>query len=71
MTIEKPVSTIAGAFDRNRYNALCKTLDEAAAEGMGRDEVTMFEGQELLISFGTYLREYLDSRFAGRGHGSL
>ena len=68
---EKTVNTIAGPFDRKRYKVLCDTLDDAEKQGMSSDEVTMFEGNELLISFGGYLREFLDQTFAGRNHGGL
>lgn len=68
---EKTVNTIAGPFDRKRYKALCDTLDDAEKQGMSRDEVTMFEGNELLISFGGHLRTFLDETFAQRNHGGL
>lgn len=68
---EKTVHTIAGPFDRKRTEALKETLDKAKADGMSRDDVTMFEGQEMLISFGEYLFEYVDQQFANRNHGDL
>lgn len=55
MTIEKPVNTIAGAFDRNRLTA----LKEAIAD-QDRDSVVMFEGNELLVRFGGYLAEFVE-----------
>lgn len=71
MTIEKPVHTIAGAFDRNRYKALKETIKEADKCGISDDEITLFEGQELVIKYGKYLLQYLDQKFAERGHGPL
>jgi DnaJ-class molecular chaperone len=69
--VEKTVQTIAGTFDRRRYKSLCLTLANAAKEGMDRDEVIMFEGNELLISFGEHLRNSLDLTFAQRDHKGL
>lgn len=66
MTIEKPVNTIAGAFDRNRLKAL-----KAAIADQDRDSVIMFEGNELLVSFGGYLAEFVEGEFAKRNHGGL
>ena len=68
---EKTVNTIAGPFDRKRYKALCDTLDQAEKDGIDRDQVIKFEGNDLLVSFGGYLREFLDSTFAQRNHAGL
>ncbi len=68
---EKTVNTIAGPFDRKRYNALRLLLANSDKEGLGDDEVVMFEGNELLISFGKHLRNHLDTTFAQRNHGPL
>ena len=68
---EKTVNTICGPFNRARYKLLCDTLDSAEKDGMSGGEVTMFEGNELLISFGGHLRTFLDETFAQRGHGGL
>jgi hypothetical protein len=69
--MEKTVQTIAGPFDRKRYRTLCLTLADAAKADMEDDEVVMFEGQEMLISFGKHLRNHLDRTFAQRDHGGL
>lgn len=69
--MEKTVSTIAGPFDRLRYKSLCKLLDDSEKEGLDRESVVMFEGQELLISSGQHLRTFLDKTFASRNHGGL
>lgn len=68
---EKTVSTIAGPFDRKRADDLKATIDKAKSDGMSRDESVMWEGQELLISFGEYLHEYVDGRLAARNHNGL
>ena len=69
--MEKTVNTICGPFNRIRYDALCATLDQAEADGLGSDAVVLFEGQELLVKFGGYLRQFLDQTFAQRNHGGL
>lgn len=68
---EKTVNTVCGPFNRTRYDQLCATLDAAEKEGMDRDDVVKFEGQDLVISFGGFLRQFLDQTFAQRGHGAL
>ncbi len=68
---EKTVQTIAGPFDRKRMEALRETLAQADGEMLGREEVIKFEGNDLVISFGKYLLEYLDGEFAKKGHQGL
>lgn len=51
---EKPVQTIAGPFDRKRLAALQEVIKD-----QDRDSVVQFEGNELLVSFGGYLAEYV------------
>lgn len=63
---EKPVNTIAGPFDRKRLNALKDVMRD-----QDRDSVVMFEGNELLVSFGQYLAEYVDGELGKRNHGGL
>jgi hypothetical protein len=63
---EKPVNTIAGPFDRKRLDALNETL-----KGQDRDSVVMFEGQELLVSFGNYLAEYVETELGKRNTRGL
>lgn len=63
---EKPVQTIAGPFNRKRLDAMKKTI-----EGEDRDSVVMFEGQELLVSFGEYLAEYVESELGKRNTRGL
>lgn len=57
------VRTIAGPFSRDRLARLKRTLDQARESGMTRDQVTQFEGQDLLISFGEYLYEFVEGEF--------
>lgn len=71
MTQEKTVQTSFGPFDRRRYKSLCRLLAESDKIGMERDETVMFEGQELVISVGQELRNFLDTKFAMRGHEGL
>lgn len=68
---DKKINTIAGQFDPARLASLRETLDKAKADGMDRDDVTMWEGQELVLSFGEYLHEYVSGEFAKRGHNGL
>lgn len=63
---EKPVSTIAGPFDRKRLDALKETIKD-----QDRDSTVMFEGQELLVSFGGYLAEYVEMELGKRNTGGL
>lgn len=62
------VRTIAGPFSRDRLARLKRTLEQAKAAGMTRDQVTQFEGQELLIAFGEYLAEFVEGEFDKNGH---
>lgn len=63
---EKPVQTIAGPFDRKRLDALKETI-----KGEDKDSTVMFEGQELLVSFGGYLAEYVESELGKRNTRGL
>lgn len=63
---EKPVQTIAGAFDRKRLDALKETIKD-----QDRDSTIMFEGQELLVSFGGYLAEYVEMELGKRNTRGL
>lgn len=63
---EKPVQTIAGPFDRKRLNAIKETIKD-----QDRDSVVMFEGQELLVSFGGYLAEYVETELGKRNTRGL
>lgn len=63
---EKPVQTNAGPFDRKRLDALKKTI-----EGQDRDSVVMFEGNELLVSFGAYLAEFVEVELGKRNTEGL
>lgn len=65
MATEKQVPTIAGFFGQGRIKALRETLEQA--EG----DVTMFEGNELLVSFGKYLLEYVEGEYSRRNNGGL
>jgi hypothetical protein len=63
---DKPVNTVAGPFDRKRLEAL-----EAVLKDQDRDSVVMFEGQELLVSFGNYLAEFVNLELGKRNTGGL
>lgn len=63
---EKPVQTIAGPFDRERLQRLKDTI-----EGEDRETVLMFEGQELLVSFGCYLAEFVEMQLGKRNTRGL
>lgn len=71
MVTEKQVPTIAGFFGAARIKSLRETLEQAKADGMSRDEVTKFEGNDLLISFGEHLLEYVDGEYSRRNNGGL
>lgn len=71
MATEKQVPTQWGFFGFERIVSLRKTLADAKAAGMNRDEVTTFEGNELLIAFGEYLLEYVDGEYSRRNNGGL
>ena len=58
---EEMISTIAGPFTRQRTEDLRKTLNTATKELRGDEEVIKFEGNDLVIKFGKYLLEFLDS----------
>lgn len=66
MAVEKPIQTIAGPFDRKRLDALKETI-----ENQDRDSTVMFEGQELLVSFGGYLAEFVEMELGKRNTGGL
>ena len=68
---DKPVQTVCGAFDRNRLKALKKVVAEAEESGVGREEVTMFEGQELVIGYGKYLIEFVEMKLGQRNTRGL
>lgn len=63
---DKPVQTIAGPFDRKRLEALQKVIKD-----QDRDSTVMFEGQELLVSFGQYLAEYVGAELGKRNTRGL
>lgn len=65
MATEKQVPTIAGFFGATRIESLRETL--AAADG----DVTVFEGNELLVSFGKYLLEYVEGEYSRRNNSGL
>ena len=63
---EKPVNTIAGPFDRKRLKALQEVIRD-----QDRDSTVMFEGQELLVSFGGYLAEFVEGELGKRNTRGL
>lgn len=64
--MDKPIQTIAGPFDRKRLTAL-----KEAIKDQDRDSVVMFEGNELLVSFGGYLAEYVETELGKRNTRGL
>lgn len=64
--MDKPINTIAGPFDRKRLDALKETIKD-----QDRDSTVMFEGQELLVSFGVYLAEYVEMELGKRNTRGL
>lgn len=65
------IQTAAGNFDSPTIAEVRKTLTAAEAEGKSRDETTMWRGQELVISFGWYLVEFVEGELAKRNTGGL
>jgi hypothetical protein len=63
---EKPVQTNAGPFTRKRLESL-----QAVIKDQDRDAVVQFEGQELLVSYGQYLAEYVEIEFGKRNTRGL
>lgn len=63
---DKPVQTICGPFDRKRLDSLQETIKD-----QDRDSTVMFEGQELLVSFGQYLAEYVGMELGKRNTRGL
>jgi len=63
---EKPVQTVAGPFDRGRLDAL-----KACIKDQDRDSTVMFEGSELLVSFGAYLAEFVEMSLGKRNTEGL
>lgn len=63
---EKPVQTNAGPFDRKRLALLKETIKD-----QDRDSVVMFDGQQLLVSYGQYLAEYIEIEFGKRNTEGL
>lgn len=59
------VKTIAGDFDKARYDRLKKTYNKAirAATPAEIYPKFMFDGGEMLCSFAKYLIEFLDPHF--------
>lgn len=64
--MSKPVQTVFGPIDRARLKALKDTLANE-----DRDTVVMFEGQELLVSFGNYLVEFVEMELGKRNTEGL
>lgn len=65
---EKPVQTICGPFDRARLKRLKQTIKGYEND---RDRIVMFEGQELLVSFGQYLAEFVETTLGQRNTRGL
>ncbi len=56
------VHTIAGPFDRARADALAEAIKD-----QDRDATIKFEGNDLLVSFGGYLFEFVDGELRSDG----
>lgn len=65
------ISTRMGSFDSETISEVRKTLETAEAEGMSRDQIVKWRGRDLLISFGWYLVEFVESELAKRNTGGL
>lgn len=63
---EKTVNTICGPFDRKRLKLLKDTI-----EGQDDDTTLQFEGQELLVKFGRYLVEFVETTLGQRNTRGL
>jgi hypothetical protein len=63
---EKPVQTKWGPMTRAQMESLKTALD-----GQDRDATINWEGQEVLVSFGLYLVEFVESEFAKRNTRGL
>jgi hypothetical protein len=66
MTNEKPVMTKWGPWTRDMMTRLKDALKD-----QDRDSSIQFDGNEILVSFGNYLVEFLEGEFAKRGHAGL
>lgn len=64
--MEKPVMTKWGPWTRDMMNRLKEALKDE-----DRDSSIQFDGNEILVSFGLYLVEFLEGEFAKRGHAGL
>ena len=64
--MEKPINTIAGPFDRARLARLKDTIKDE-----DRDSTVKFEGQDLLVSFGNYLVEFVEMELGKRNTEGL
>jgi len=68
--MSKPsISTIAGNFDSETISDVRKTL-EANAD-LDRNATIKWRGQDLVIAFGWYLVEFVESELAKRNTGGL
>ena len=67
----KTVDTICGPMDSATIADVRKTLEQADADGMSRDQSVKWRGNDLLISFGWYLVEFVESELAKNNTGGL
>lgn len=58
-----PSARVTFEFDRAKLRRLKSLLDAAKRAGV---ESIQFEGHEILVAYGGYLVEYLESAFKGR-----
>lgn len=64
--MEKPVQTKWGPISRGQAESL-----KAALDGQDRDATVMWEGQEVLVSFGQYLVQFVETEFGKRNTRGL
>lgn len=64
-------NTIAGPFDRARLKTLTDTLEAADAEGLDPRAIIKFEGQDLVLQFGRYLAEHVETELTKLEDGGL
>ena len=63
---EKPIQTIMGPIDRKRLAQI-----KAAIKDQDRDAVVKFEGADLVVSFASYLIEFVETRLGQRNTEGL
>lgn len=71
MTLGNPcISTQWGCIDAETISELRRTLEDSGEEKRSK-AVLLWRGQEVLVSFGWYLVEYVEVELAKRNTGGL